>query len=106
MFDRLAGVSRPMGQSDLDLRDEIFRCLVHKDRLRDDHFIGQSFQNIEADLANVTAAHRSEVKELEDALSAPKTNGRLYTFGIVIALAGLVLVFLRSSRKKPTISIP
>jgi len=60
----------------------------------------QSFQTIEASLANVTASHRSEVQVLEDALSEAKTNGRLYLFGIVIALAGLVLVFLRSSRTK------
>ena len=60
----------------------------------------QSFQTIEAALGNVTASHRLEVQELEDALSASKTNGRLYLFGIVIALAGLVLVFLRSSRTK------
>ena len=66
----------------------------------------QSFQTIEASLANVTASHRSEVQELEDALAAAKTNGRLYIFGIVIALVGLVLVFLRSSRTKPAPSSP
>jgi len=66
----------------------------------------QSFQTIEASLANVTASHRSEVQELEDALAAAKPNGRLYIFGIVIALAGLVLVFLRSSRTKPAPSSP
>ncbi len=66
----------------------------------------QSFQTIESSLANLTASHRIEVQELEDALSAAKTNGRLYIFGIVIALAGLVLVFLRSSRTKPAPSSP
>ena len=66
----------------------------------------QSFQTIEASLANVTASHRSEVQELEDALSEAKTNGRLYLFGIVIALAGIVLVFLRSSRTKPSPVVP
>ena len=60
----------------------------------------QSFLTIEASLANVTASHRSEVQELEASLASAKTNGRLYLFGIVIALAGLVLVFLRSSRTK------
>jgi hypothetical protein len=39
---------------------------------------------------------------LEDSLAAAKTNGRLYLFGIVIALVGLVLVFLRSLRNKST----
>jgi len=66
----------------------------------------QSFQAIEASLANVTASHRTEVQELDDALSAAKTNGRLYLFGIVIALAGVVLVFLRSSRTKPAPVVP
>ncbi len=60
----------------------------------------QNFQTIEASLANVTASHRLEIQELEGALSAAKTNGRLYLFGRVIALAGLVLVFLRSKRAK------
>jgi hypothetical protein len=60
----------------------------------------ESFVTIEASLANVTATHSSEVQALEDSLAAAKTNGRLYLFGIVIALAGLVLVFLRSSRTK------
>lgn len=66
----------------------------------------QSFQAIEASLANVTASHRTEVQELKGALSEAKTNGRLYIFGIVIALAGLVLVFLRSSRTKPAPIVP
>jgi hypothetical protein len=66
----------------------------------------QSFQTIEASLANVTASHRTDIQELEDALSAAKTNGRLYLFGIVIALAGLVLVFLRSARSKPSPVVP
>ncbi len=66
----------------------------------------QNFQTIQASLANVTATHRLEVQELEDALSAAKTNGRLYLFGIVIALAGLVLVFLRSARSKPSPVVP
>ena len=66
----------------------------------------QSFQTIEASLANVAASHRLEVQELEDALSAAKTNGRLYLFGIVIALAGLVLVFLRLARSKPASIVP
>jgi DNA repair exonuclease SbcCD ATPase subunit len=62
----------------------------------------RSFQTIEASLANVTASYRLEVQELEDSLAAAKTNGRLYLFGIVIALVGLVLVFLRSLRNKST----
>ena len=66
----------------------------------------QSFQTIEASLANVTASHRTDIQELEDALSTAKTNGRLYLFGIVIALAGLVLVFLRSARTKPAPIVP
>jgi len=66
----------------------------------------QNFLTIEAAMANVTASHRLEVQELEDALAAAKTNGRLYIFGIVIALAGLVLVFLRSSRTKPAPVVP
>jgi len=66
----------------------------------------QSFQTIEDALGNVTASHRLEVQELEDALAAAKTNGRLYIFGIVIALAGLVLVFLRYSRTKPAPVVP
>ena len=66
----------------------------------------QNFLTIEAAMANVTASHRLEVQELEDALTAAKTNGRLYLFGIVIALAGLVLVFLRSSRTKPAPVVP
>lgn len=68
--------------------------------------LAQSFQAIEASLANVTASHRTEVQELKGALSEAKTNGRLYIFGIVIALAGLVLVFLRSSRTKPAPIVP
>ena len=66
----------------------------------------QSFQTIEATLGNVTASHRLEVQELENALTAAKTNDRLYLFGIVIALAGLVLVFLRYSRTKPAPIVP
>ena len=66
----------------------------------------QNFQTIEASLANVTASHRLEVQELEGALSAAKTNGRLYLFGIVIALAGVVLVYLRSTRTKPAPVVP
>ncbi|MBC8224753.1 hypothetical protein H8E65_09200 [Candidatus Bathyarchaeota archaeon] len=66
----------------------------------------QNFQTIEAALADLTASHRLEVQELDAALSAAKTNGRLYLFGIVIALAGLVLVFLRSSRTKPAPVVP
>jgi hypothetical protein len=66
----------------------------------------QSFQTIEAALENLTASHNLEVQELEGALSAAKTNGRLYLFGIVIALAGLVLVFLRSMRKKSAPVVP
>jgi hypothetical protein len=62
----------------------------------------RSFQTIEASLANVTASYRLDVQELEDSLAAAKTNGRLYLFGIVIALVGLVLVFLRSLRNKST----
>jgi DNA repair exonuclease SbcCD ATPase subunit len=60
----------------------------------------QSFQTIEAALENLTASYRVEIQELEDALAAAKTNGRLYLFGIVIALAGIVLVFLRSKRAR------
>ncbi len=66
----------------------------------------QNFQTIEASLANVTSSHRLEVQELEGALSAAKTNGRLYLFGIVIALAGVVLVYLRSTRTKPAPVVP
>ena len=66
----------------------------------------QNFQTIEASLASVTVSHSLEVQELEDALSAAKTNGRLYIFGIVIALAGIVLVFLRSSRTKSAPVVP
>ncbi|MEE8355391.1 MAG: hypothetical protein V3S09_06145, partial [Candidatus Bathyarchaeia archaeon] len=73
------------------------------DQLED---LTQSFQAIEASLANVTASHLSEVQELKGALSTSKTNGRLYLFGIVIALAGLVLVFLRSARSKPSPVVP
>lgn len=73
------------------------------DQLED---LTQSFQTIETSLANLTASHRLDVQELDDALSAAKTNGRLYLFGMIIALAGLVLVFLRSSRTKPAPSSP
>jgi hypothetical protein len=66
----------------------------------------QSFQTIEAALGNLTASHSLEVQELEDALAAAKTKGRLYLFGIVIALVGLVLVFLRSMRTKPALVVP
>ncbi len=66
----------------------------------------QNFQTIEATLANVTASHRAETQALEEALSASNTNGRLYLFGIAIALVGLVLVYLRSARSKPTIVVP
>ena len=62
----------------------------------------ESFQIIETSLANNTASHRSDIQELEDSLATAKTNGRLYLFGIVIVLAGLVLVFLRSPRTKKT----
>lgn len=65
-----------------------------------------SFEAIEAALDNVTASHSLEVQELEDALSASKTNGRLYLFGIVVALAAAVLIFLRSTRTKPAPKIP
>ena len=74
-----------------------------RDQLED---LTQDFQTIEAALGNVTASHRLEIQELEDTLSAAKTNGRLYLFGIIIVLAGLVLVFLRSSRTKPTNVVP
>jgi hypothetical protein len=73
------------------------------DQLED---LTQNFQTIEASLANVTASHRLEVQELEGALSAAKTNGRLYLFGIVIALAGVLLVYLRSTRTKPAPVVP
>jgi hypothetical protein len=58
----------------------------------------QDFQTIEATLEDVTASHRLEVQEFEAALSSAKTNGRLYLFGLVIALVGVVLVFLRFRR--------
>jgi hypothetical protein len=73
------------------------------DQLED---LTQSFQTIETSLANLTASHSLEVQELEGALSAAKTTGRLYLFGIVIALAGVVLVFLRSTRTKPAPVVP
>jgi hypothetical protein len=60
----------------------------------------QDFQTIEAALQNATASHRQEIQELEDALSTATTNGRLYIFGIVIALAGIVVVFLRSRARR------
>ena len=66
----------------------------------------QSFQTIEAAMANVTAAHSLEVQVLEDSLAQSKTNGRLYIFGIVIALAAAVLIFLRSTRTKPAPKTP
>jgi hypothetical protein len=60
----------------------------------------QDFQTIEATLGNITASHQVEVQDLESNLSEAKTRGRLYIFGIVIALAGIVLVFLRSKRSR------
>lgn len=57
------------------------------------------FQTIESSLVNLTASHQIEVQELEEELSATKTNSRLYIFGIAVAVIALVLVILRSMRR-------
>jgi hypothetical protein len=57
------------------------------------------FQTIESSLVNLTASHQLEVQDLEDELSAAKTNSRLYIFGIAVAVIALVLVILRSMRR-------